>query len=378
MSRSGADFRGGAPAETDVPPLRLLIAPDCYGDTLTAVQAAAAIATGWSRVRATDHLTIAPQSDGGPGFAEVLADRVGELRRVRVRGPLDDHVDAAWVFDAATVTAYLESAQACGLGLLGGPPTPQTAWSAHSRGVGQLMVAALDAGATRIVVGLGGSASTDGGRGLVEELGGLAEGRRLLTSVELIAATDVDHPLLGPWGAARVFGPQKGADPATVAALEERLAQWAGELDAAAGRPVSAESGAGAAGGIGAALLALGGRRESGAAIIAEHTHLADDLAAADLVITGEGRFDEQSLHGKVVGALAAAARARQVPVLVLAGQVCLDGPALRSAGILAAFAMADYAGSVRLALADAANQLMGLATEAAARLGNSAATRYL
>ncbi|EUA65667.1 glycerate kinase family protein [Mycobacterium xenopi 4042] len=194
----------------------------------------------------------------------------------------------------------------------------------------------------------------------------------------MIAATDVDHPLLGPWGAARVFGPQKGADPATVAALDQRLAEWAGQLDAAAGRPVSAESGAGAAGGIGAALLALGGRRESGAAIIAEHTHLADDIAAADLVITGEGRFDEQSLHGKVIGALAAAARARKVPLLVLAGQVCVDGDALRSAGILGALAMADYAGSVRLALADAANQLMGLASAAAARLGNSAATRYL
>ncbi|EUA28056.1 glycerate kinase family protein [Mycobacterium xenopi 3993] len=313
-----------------------------------------------------------------PGLRRRAGRPGGELRRVRVRGPLDAHVDAAWVFDAATTTAYLESAQACGLALLGGPPTPQTAWSAHSRGVGQLIVAALDAGATRIVVGLGGSASTDGGRGLVEELGGLAAGRRLLADVELIAATDVDHPLLGPWGAARVFGPQKGADPATVAALDQRLAEWAGQLDAAAGRPVSAESGAGAAGGIGAALLALGGRRESGAAIIAEHTHLADDIAAADLVITGEGRFDEQSLHGKVIGALAAAARARKVPLLVLAGQVCVDGDALRSAGILGALAMADYAGSVRLALADAANQLMGLASAAAARLGNSAATRYL
>ncbi|MGH3542047.1 MAG: glycerate kinase, partial [Mycobacterium sp.] len=139
----------------------------------------------------------------------------------------------------------------------------------------------------------------------------------------------------------------------------------------------SAESGAGAAGGIGAALLALGGRCESGAAIIAEHTGLADDIAAADLVITGEGRFDDQSLHGKVVGALAAAARSRDVPVLVLAGQVGLDEHALRAAGILAAYSVTDYAGSVRLALVDAANQLMGLTTEVAAQLGNSGTTRY-
>jgi glycerate kinase len=297
---------------------------------------------------------------------------------LQVRGPLTEDVRAAWVLDPSSATAYLECAQACGLALLGGPPTAATALGAHSRGVGQLIAAALDAGAARIVVGLGGSASTDGGRGLIEALGGLDAARRRLAGVELIAACDVEHPLLGPSGAAPVFGPQKGADPDTVAALEERLTQWAGELDAAARRPVSAQSGAGAAGGIGAALLALGGRCESGASIIAEHTELAGDLAVVDLVITGEGKFDDQSLRGKVVGALAAAARSAQVPVVVLAGQVTMDEPAIASAGILAACAVSDYAGSVRLALADAANQLTGLAAQVAARLGNSGTTRYL
>jgi glycerate 2-kinase len=377
MSGSAADVGGMAPASAYGPALRVLVAPDCYGDSLTAVQAAAAIAAGWNRVRPSDQFTIAPQSDGGPGFVDVLAGRLGERQRVQVCGPLDDDVEAEWVLDPESVTAYLECAQACGLARLGGPPTPRTALVAHSRGVGQLIVAALRAGATRIVVGLGGTASTDGGRGLVDELDGLYAGRRRLAGVEVIAASDVEYPMVGPWGAARVFGPQKGADSATVTALEQRLTRWAGELDAAAGRAVSAESGAGAAGGIGAALLALGGRRESGAAIIAELTRLADDIAAADLVITGEGRFDEQSLHGKVVGALAAAARSRQVPVVVLAGQVGLDHLALPSAGILAAYAVADYAGSVRLALADAANQLMGLASQVAAQLGNSGTTKY-
>jgi glycerate kinase len=377
MSGSAVDVGGLTPAAAHVPALRVLVAPDCYGDSLSAVQAAAAIAIGWNRARPGDQFTIAPQSDGGPGFVDVLAGRSGELRRLQVCGPLADDVEVQWVFDAESATAYLECAQACGLARLPGPPTPQTALSAHSRGVGQLIVAAVTAGAARIVVGLGGSASTDGGRGMVEELGGLQAARRRLAPVELIAASDVEYPLLGPWGAARVFGPQKGADSATVAALEQRLAGWADELDAAAGRAVSSESGAGAAGGIGAALLALGGRCESGAAIIAEHTGLADHIAAADLVITGEGRFDDQSLHGKVVGALAAAARSREVPVLVLAGQVGLDALALRSAGILAAYAIADYAGSVRLALADAANQLMGLTSQVAAQLGNSGTTRY-
>jgi glycerate kinase len=371
MNGRGPDA-GVAPAEVHPAVLRVLVAPDSYGDSLTAAEAAAAIAAGWNRSRPGDHFTIAPQSDGGPGFVAVLAAQLGELRRLRVSGPLGAEVDADWVFDPGTATAYLECAQACGLGLLSGPPTPQTALAAHSRGVGQLILAALQAGAARIVVGLGGSASTDGGRGLVEELGGLDEGRHRLAAVELIAACDVEYPLLGPWGAARVFAPQKGADPAAVAELEERLRWWAGKLDAAAGRTVSAEAGAGAAGGIGAALLALGGRCASGAAIVAEHTHLTDDIAAADLIITGEGRLDEQSLHGKVVGALAAAAQPRRIPVLVLAGQVGLPEPALRSAGILAAFAIADYAGSVGLALADAANELMGLAGAVAARLGNS------
>jgi glycerate 2-kinase len=356
----------------------MLIAPDSYGDSLTAVEAATAIAAGWKRVRSGDQFTVAPQSDGGPGFVEVLAGRLGERRYLQVHGPLTNDVRAEWVLDFQSATAYLESAQACGLAALGGPPTPRTAFAAHSRGVGQLIAAAAAAGAARIVVGLGGTASTDGGRGLIEELGGLDAGRRRLAGVELIAACDVEYPLAGPSGAARVFGPQKGADPATVAALEERIAEWAGELDAAAGRPVSAESGAGAAGGIGAALLALGGRCESGASIIARHTALAADISAADLVITGEGRFDDQSLHGKVIGALAAAARSSQVPVVVLAGQVAVDDLALRSAGILAAYAVSDYAGSVRLALVDAANQLMGLASQVAARLGNSGATRYL
>ncbi|HEU0190923.1 MAG TPA: glycerate kinase [Mycobacterium sp.] len=350
--------------------LRVLIAPDCFGESLTAVQAAAAIATGWHRSRPHDRVTIAPQSDGGPGFVAVLAGRLGELRELRVSGPLDDEVTADWVFDANSKTAYLECAQACGLALLGCPPSPETAIAAHSRGVGQLIAGALRAGAERIVVGLGGSASTDGGRGLVEELGGLEAARRRSAAVALIAACDVEYPLLGPWGAARVFGPQKGADTATVTTLERRLAEWASELDGAAGWPVSAASGAGAAGGIGAALLALGATAESGAEIVARHTGLDADLTAADLVVTGEGRFDEQSLHGKVVGALAGASRARHVPVLVLAGQVGLDEVALRAAGILAARSVADYAGSVRFALADAVNQLMGLASAAAAEIG--------
>jgi glycerate 2-kinase len=353
-SIGSADADNGlAPGHLQLPAMLVLVAPDCYGDSLSATEAAAAIATGWTRSRPGDRFMIAPQSDGGPGFVEVLASQLGET------------------------TAYLECAQACGLALLDGPPTPETALAANSRGVGQLIAEALRAGATRIVVGLGGSACTDGGRGMIAELGGLEAARQQLAGVELIAASDVEYPLLGPWGAARVFGPQKGADTATVAALEVRLEAWALELEEAAGRDVSSEPGAGAAGGIGAGLLALGGRCESGAAIIAKHTNLAEDLAVAELIVTGEGQFDEQSLHGKVVGSLADAAGPLGIPVVVLAGQVSLDKSASRLAGIMAALSIAEYAGSVGLAQADAANQLMGLASVVAERLGNSGAARY-
>jgi glycerate kinase len=334
--------------------MRVLIAPDCYGDSLTAVQAAESIAAGWRQARPSDEITLAPQSDGGPGFVGVLAGRLGEVRHITVSGPLTDVVDAEWVYDGATATAYIECAQACGLALLGGPPTVDTAIGAHSRGVGQLVAAALAAGAHRIVVGLGGSACTDGGRGLVEALGGLVPAKQKLTGVDLIAATDVEHPLLGPMGAARIFGPQKGADPATVEILEQKMVAWAAELDTLAGETVSPLPGAGAA----------------GAAVIAEFTGLAGDVAAADVIVTGEGRFDDQSLHGKVVSALAGGARARGIPVLVLAGQVTLQAAALDEAGIAAAHAIADYAGSVQVAIDDAANQLTGLARRTAADLG--------
>lgn len=374
---SDAAADGLGPGRIQLPAMRVLVAPVCYGESLSAVEAAAVIATGWTRSRPNDSFIVAPQSDGGPGFIDVLRSRLGGVRKLQVSGPLDTAVSAEWVFERSSATAYLECAQACGLSLLGGPPSPETALAAHSRGVGQLIDAALAAGARRIVVGLGGSACTDGGHGMITELGGLDAARDRLAGIELIAASDAEYPLLGPWGPARVFSPQKGADAATISVLEGRLAAWAVELDAAAGRAVSAEPGAGAAGGIGAGLIALRGRCESGAAIIAELTHLADDLADAELIVTGEGRFDEQSLHGKVVGEIAAAARPLGIPVIVLAGQVDLDKSTIRLAGIMSALSIADYAGSVRLALADAANQLMGLSSEVAARLGNRGPAGY-
>ncbi|MFT4126358.1 MAG: glycerate kinase [Gordonia sp. (in: high G+C Gram-positive bacteria)] len=350
--------------------MRVLIAPDSFGNTLTAVQAAAAIAAGWQHARPGDEVVAAPQSDGGPGFVDVLASRFGQVRTARVGGPLGAAVTATWLFDnrdPGRPVAYLECAQAAGLHQLGGEPTPRTALSADTTGVGQLLDAALAAGAASIVVGLGGSATTDGGRGLVDALGGSTEAVRRCRGVEIIAASDVENPLLGPLGAAAVFGPQKGADPDTVGRLDQRLTEWNRVLTEMAGRDVSGDDGAGAAGGLGAALLALGGRRVAGAAVVAAATGRDADLAAADLLITGEGKFDSQTLRGKVVSALNAGAQAAGIPTIVVAGQVTLDAAEIAAAGIAAAYAIVDHAGSVERAMSDAADQLESMVALVAA-----------
>src|SRR6201987_505336 len=154
-SMASDDAAGLAPGRLQLPAMLVLVAPDSYGESLSAVEAAAAIATGWPRSRPGDRFIVPPQSDGGPGFIEVLASRLGQKRRLRVSGPLNSMVDAEWVFDRGSASAYLESAQACGLTLLGGRPTPETAMAAHSRGVGQLIAGALRAGARGIAVGPG-------------------------------------------------------------------------------------------------------------------------------------------------------------------------------------------------------------------------------
>lgn len=305
--------------------MRILVAPDSFGGTLTAHAAAAAIARGWGE---GGDLDLAPMSDGGPGFVDVLSGH-GEVREHVVPGPLGEPVTARWRLDGST--AYVESAQACGLHLVA-RNDPE---AASTRGVGMLLAAALAAGARRVVVGLGGSATTDGGAGLLSVQGSVPAG------VELVAATDVDNPLLGEHGAAAVYGPQKGADPASVARLEERLRAFA------AGRPEADLPGAGAAGGLGFALFVLGAARVSGAELVAERVGLAARIAAADLVLTGEGRFDRTSVRGKVVGTVARAARDHGVPCLVLAGEVA-DGlvHATAAEGVRGAWSLTDLVGA--------------------------------
>ncbi|MFT4201990.1 glycerate kinase [Gordonia sp. (in: high G+C Gram-positive bacteria)] len=338
---------------------RVVVAPDGFGSTLSAARAAAAIGRGWSSARPGDEVIGKPQSDGGPGFLDCLAD-VGEERSAVVRSPLGESVSARWRVDGGT--AYLECAQACGLHLVA-TPDPLTAVAAKSAGVGDLIAAALvEPGVRRLVVGLGGSATTDGGRGMLDALGGGTSAARLLSGIDVVAATDVDNPLTGPRGAAQVFAPQKGADPAAVEELAARLRRYGADLDGLAGRPVSAEPGAGAAGGIGAALLAVGARRVSGAGLVAEATGLPAAVREADLVITGEGRLDEQTAGGKVVAGVAALATG--IPVLALVGECALADP--RSLGLTAAHSLIDHVGRDR-ALGDAESALESMAARVSA-----------
>ncbi|MBD8507709.1 glycerate kinase [Hoyosella sp. G463] len=372
--------------------MRIVLAPDSFGGTLSAREAAIVMHDAWLAERPGDQLQLLPQSDGGPGFVDALATRGGQAREAAVRGPLGERVRARWLVQGAELeqargaVAYVEAAQACGLHLLPGRPTPSSAWAATSAGVGELLLRAAGQEPGSIVVGLGGTACTDGGSGMLDVLGGVEQGRRALAGVALIAATDVTSPLLGPLGAARVFGPQKGADASMVGLLERRLARASARLVDAHGRGVAMRDGAGAGGGLGAALLALGGQRVSGARLVASATGLSDVLArgrrpgAVDLVITGEGRLDAQTLAGKVVSELAgqshAAPAEARVPVVAVVGSCMLGQPQWRGMGLGEVVSLADLRGSASAAIRDAQAALAEAVAGIARRIGQAEGAR--
>ncbi|KQW53419.1 hypothetical protein ASC77_03815 [Nocardioides sp. Root1257] len=347
--------------------MRVLVAPDKFAGTLTAVEAAEAIATGWRRRAPGDELDLAPMADGGPGFVDVLHEALGgELLAVTVRGPHGEPTPATLLVHDGT--AYVETAQACGLHLA----RAEGAEAATTYGVGELVAAAVDAGATRVVLGLGGSGTNDGGAGMLAALGATADrpldagvaGLAGITSVELpaldvelVAATDVDNPLTGLFGATKVFGPQKGIP-------EERLPVvdgWLQELAAATDRKVALADGAGAAGGLGFAVLLLGGTREPGIGLVAGALRLAERARAADLVVTGEGAFDYSSRGGKVPYGVAEIAGEALRPCVVLAGQVHVGSREMRALGVESAYSLVEAAGEER-AFGDPAGALADLA----------------
>lgn len=357
----------------------VLIAPDKFKGSLTAPQVAAHLAAGLRQVRPDLPMVSVPVADGGDGTVDAMVAAGYTRLQTTVTGPLGDKVVAS--FAMRDETAVIELAEASGLRRLPGRPTSVSALTATSAGTGELVRTAVAGGAKRIVLGLGGSACTDGGAGLLAGLGarlldasgqpippggiGLRHLSRIDTSemlrVPVVVASDVDNPLLGPRGAAAVYGPQKGAGAGAVRELETGLARFAEiarrdlRADPLAG-DIAARAGAGAAGGVGFAALAfLGAHIEPGIRILLQELDFDRLLSGARLVVTGEGSLDEQSLHGKApIGVARAAARA-EVPVLAVCGRRTLTRETLRRSGIEDAFALTDIEPDPEVCMAQAA-----------------------
>ncbi|WP_169796979.1 glycerate kinase [Streptacidiphilus griseoplanus] len=339
--------------------MHLLLAPDKFKGSLTAVEVARHLTAGLRRVEPGLPVTELPVADGGDGTVDAAVAAGFERREALVAGPLGDPVRAA--FAVRGDTAVVEMAEASGLRRLPGGRLQPLA--ADTRGTGELIRAALDAGARTVVLGVGGSASTDGGAGMLAALGvrlldaagaPLPPGGGALTalervdvrgldrrladgSTELVLASDVDNPLLGEKGAAAVYGPQKGAGPADVALLDAGLAR----LAACLGRAAAEQSGAGAAGGVGyGALTVLGAVRRPGIQVLLEVLGFERALQRATLVVTGEGSLDAQTLHGKAPAGVAEAARRHDLPVVAVCGRFDLTPQQLADAGLLRAYAL--------------------------------------
>lgn len=346
--------------------MRVVIAPDSFKGSLSAAGVAEALARGVRRAWPTAQVTTLPVADGGEGWVETMVRATGgRLISCRVTGPLGEPVEAQYgLFDQdGQGVAVIEMAAASGLTLV--PPERRDPRLTTTRGTGELIRDALDRGARRLLVGIGGSATNDGGAGMAQALGvrlldeagndlppggaALARLARIdltgldsrLAEVEVVVACDVDNPLTGERGASAVYGPQKGATPEMVQELDAALAHYADVVEGVLGRSIRNTPGAGAAGGLGFGLMAFAGARLQRGIDLALDTLQADrHFAGASLVITGEGRVDRQTLHGKVPFGVAQRAAARGIPVVAVGGSIGPLPPEameqLRAAGILA------------------------------------------
>ena len=316
----------------------VLIAPDSFKGSLTSVQVARALADGWLRARPDDEVLLCPLADGGEGTLTAIEAAGGwTWQTATVHDPLGRPIDARWLLSQDGDRAVVEMAEASGLSRVAAAERDPI--GATSIGTGELLGAAIDAGAHHVTLGIGGSATTDGGRGLLE---GLADGGRRLDQTDVEVACDVSNPLLGPAGAAATYGPQKGATPEDVVSLDARNAAWADDLEAREGRIERDTPGAGAAGGVGFALLAAQGRFRSfalrpGVELLMDATDFTARLDGADVVITGEGRIDAQTGFGKTALGVAKRAAAAGVPCIAVGGGVEPEGiAALAAVGAVA------------------------------------------
>lgn len=351
--------------------MKVVIAPDSFKDSLSALGVAQAIAQAWQEVFPEAETILCPMADGGEGTLEaVLEVCKGQWREKTVVGPLGKPVQAKWGWLEQQKIAMIEMAQASGIQLV--PPSERDACQSTTFGTGQLILDALDAGAKDIILTVGGSATNDGGTGLLTALGarlsdsnqhvlsagGLA--LQTLSKIDLthfdpriqqtrfLLAADVTNPLCGPNGASHIFGPQKGATPAQVQLLDQALAHFADVSAQLLGFDKRDEAGSGAAGGLGfAAKSYLNAEFKAGVEVVAELNQLASKISNADWVITGEGKFDQQTLNGKTVFGVSRVAKMKNVPVIVIAGTLGEGYQALYEHGVTAAFSLTN--GPIRL-----------------------------
>lgn len=374
--------------------MRVLVAPDKFRGTLTAAQAARAVEAGWRRARPGDDVVRVPMADGGEGTLDALVDGLGgRLVEARVSGPLGDLIRAPFglVPTPSGPVGVVEMARASGLALL--PPERREVRRATTRGTGELIRVALDHRPVRVIVCIGGSASNDGGVGMGQALHGRfldAEGahvraggaalldleridlRPLYTlvgdRVSFVVASDVDNPLCGPRGASAIYGPQKGADADDVILLDRALGHLAAVVSRDLGIDLADEQGAGAAGGLGFGLMAfLGARLRPGVEVVMDAVGLRERLTEADLVVTGEGSFDAQSLSGKTVAGVLRAASDAAVPAAIVCGRAEIDPDGVPLRSLVERFGQSTAMKETRRSLETLAEEM---ATEMAKEMG--------
>ena len=372
--------------------MNIVIAPGPFKGSLSATAVAEAIEQGVRAVMPEAETVRLPLADGGEGTVEALVSAThGRLKTAKVLGPLREPVEAIFGVLGDDVTAAIEMAAAAGLHLV--PEDKRNPLITTTFGVGQLIRAALEAGCRRLIIGIGGSATNDGGAGMAQALGARLtddQGREIgpggaalkdLASIDVSAldpriastatymACDVNNPLVGPEGASAVYGSQKGATPEMVGTLDAALEHYANIIQRQLGQEVRDMPGGGAAGGLGAGLRAfLNAQPRMGIALVMEAVNFEEYLDAADVVITGEGKIDEQTFFGKVVQGVCRLAKRKEVPVVVLAGEVAHDSDRLHQEGVAAAFSIAPGPISVEKAIAEA-GPLLQEAAERVTRL---------
>lgn len=361
--------------------VKFVIAPDSFKESLDAFQASNAIKKGIQKIFENAEFELIPMADGGEGTSEVIINaQNGEFRKVKVTGPLSEEIEAKYGYVSKEKKAVIEVASACGLHLV--EKERRNPLNTTTYGVGEMILDALNNGAEHFVIGLGGTATNDGGLGMLQALGAKAYdcsgneigrgGKELikierldltsldsrLKDISIEVACDVENPLIGDYGATRTFGPQKGADSNIIEQLEIAMTNYAKIIEKTINLDIANMPKAGAAGGLGGAFLLLGCKLIKGIDLILKHTEFEEKIKDASYIFTGEGSVDSQTQYGKTIAGIASIAKRHKIPIIVLAGKVGDDIEELYDFGITSVFGIVDRPKSLEEALKDGYNSL--------------------